>query len=161
MSGNINNGGNVVTYLQSAAIRDSIQSIEGKILTRPRLQKTDGTEITWSCDVRITGYDDPLLNVPIAMANRELVYAEAGSAVELTRSLSGRFEITGFSKRMPGRRTRIGVDIDIGSTSTDPDTTLNARPLTYGELATFGGYGNVPYGAYGIFRGTELIDLRY
>lgn len=38
---------------------------------------------------------------------------------------------------------------------------LDARPLSYGELADLpGGYGTVPYGATGLFRGGELIKVK-
>jgi len=40
------------------------------------------------------------------------------------------------------------------------DITISARPLGYGELADFGGYGMVPYGAVAIFRGDTLLELR-
>lgn len=149
----------ILTYLQQAQIRDSVQTLEGEILSRPSLLKTDGTNVTWACDVRIPGYDDPLRLVPVAMNNRELLYADVGQAVTLARSLSGRFEVTGFSKRKPGRRVRIGVNLRTGQALPPEDTTLTARSLTYAELELYGGYGVVPYGSYGMFRGGVLVGL--
>lgn len=165
-----------LTYLLEASVRDGQRTLEGKMLSRPRLAMTDGTNVTYAADVDIgqTGYDpvtakqvvQPLRNVPIAQGVRELVYAEAGMAVTLTRSKSGRWEITGFAKRMPGKYVRVGVrppafcfglpDYELDP---DDDVGLEARPLTYGELATYGGYGTVPYGATGIFRGGVLIEI--
>lgn len=150
---------NILTYLAQADIRDSIQTLEGEILTRPALLKTDGTNVTWACDVRISGYDDPLRIVPIAMNNRDVIYADVGMAVTLARSTSGRFEVTGLSKRKPGRRFRIGVNLRTGNSQPPIDVTLTARPLTYGELIMAGGYGVVPYGSYGMFRGGVLVGL--
>jgi hypothetical protein len=105
--------------------------------------------------------------VPIAAANKDLIYAEVGSAVRLRRSDSGRWEVVGFSKRRIGTYTRVGVSIPdpgfdpIPYTLESPvDIGLTARVLTYDELITYGGYGAIPYGATGIFRGGVLIELR-
>ncbi len=165
-----------LTYLLEASVRDGQKTIEGKMLSRPRLKLTDGTRVTYCADVDIgqTGYDpvsakpvvQPLRNVPIAQGVRELVYAEAGMAVTLARSRSGRWEITGFAKRMPGTYKRVGVTppafcFGLPSYALDPDDDvgLSARALTYAELATYGGYGIVPYGATAIFQGATLIEL--
>lgn len=151
----------ILSYLQEAQIRDDIQSLEGEILTRPALLKTDGTLITWACDVKLPGYDEPLRVVPIAMNNRDLVYAcEVGQAVSLARSKTGRFEVTGLSKRKPGTRRTIAVDLSSGVAQNPTDVTLQSRVLNYGELMQFGGYGLVPYGATALFRGGVLVSVQ-
>jgi hypothetical protein len=169
----------VLTYLTSAAIRDGVRQLEGEIISRPGLFKTDGVNLTYAADVRIAedlpeGPPDPFLeasysdrvlrNVPIAGANRDLVYAEAGAAVTLARAGTGRFEITGFAKRKPGRRIRVAVNLETYVPGEPEDVGLSARPLTYGELgdpACGGGYGSIPYGAYGVFRAGVLVEVRW
>ncbi len=47
----------VLTYLTEASIRDNIQTMEGEVLTRPALLKTDGTALTWAADVKISTTD--------------------------------------------------------------------------------------------------------
>lgn len=181
----------VLTYLQQAHIRDSVRTLEGEVMTRPMLHKTDGVNLTYACDVRVSTDDprgepwkkdvDPVLgerdfgrvlhSVPIAVGNRDLIYAEVGSAVTLARSSSGRFEVIGFSKRKPGTRKRVAVNLtpyDPASGSggsypigTPADVGMSSRLLTFGELATLGGgYGVAPYGAYGIFIGGNLVEVR-
>lgn len=140
------------------------------MLSRPRLTISDGTHLTYAADVDIgqTGVDPvtgdvvvmPLRNVPIAHGNNQLIYADAGQAVLLRRSSSGRLEIAAFAKRMPGTYHRVGVTMPnycIASPQysvDDPiDLSLSSRALTYGELETYGGYGVVVYGSVALFRG--------
>jgi hypothetical protein len=166
----------ILTYLTEAVVRDSVKELDGKTLNRPRLLVSDGTRLTYGVDVDIgqkkldpDTADEvvaPLRNVPIAAGVHELLYADAGAAVRLRRSSSGRWEVTGFSKRMPGTYRRIGVRIPfpgIGPVAyeleEEEEIGLTARALIYGELASFGGYGNVPYGAIGLFRGDTLIEI--
>ena len=166
-----------LTYLVRTEIDQSIREIDGQILTRPALLVTDGLGLTYGCDVDVglktidanTGDEvvTPLRNVPIAANSRDVIYSDAGTAVRLRRSETGRWEVVGLSKRRPGAYTRIPVTIpdpgfgplpyDLG---TPLEVGLVARALTYDELATFGGYGIVPYGATGIFRNGILIELR-
>jgi hypothetical protein len=167
----------LLTYLIRGEIDQSIREIDGTILTRPTLLVTDGLALTYGCDVDVgiktldsnTGDEvvTPLRNVPIAANSRNLIYSDAGTAVRLRRSETGRWEVIGLSKRRPGTYTRIPVHIpdpsfgpipyDVGPAA---EVGLVARALTYDELATFGGYGVVPYGATGIFRDGVLIELR-
>lgn len=167
----------ILNYLIEAHIKDSVKEIEGKILSRPKLNIGDGTNLTYSADVSIgqTGVDpitsevveQPLRNVPIAHGDNRLIYADAGQAVRLRRSDSGRWEIFAFAKRLPGTLKRYGVrlpDYCLNNPAyeiDDPiDIGLTARPLTYGELGTIGGgYGICPYGAVGLFQGGVFIGL--
>lgn len=167
----------LLTYLVRGEIDQSIREIDGAILTRPTLLVTDGLSLTYGCDVDVglksldgnTGEEvvAPLRNVPIAANSRDLIYADAGTAVRLRRSETGRWEVTGLSKRRPGSYSRVPVHIpdpSFGPIAYDLGTVVEvglvARALTYDELASFGGYGVVPYGATGIFRGGVLIELR-
>lgn len=167
----------LLTYLMRAEIDHSVKEIDGATLTRPTLLVTDGLALTYGVDVDVglkdidtnTGDEvvTPLRNVPIAVGNKDLIYADAGSAVRLRRSASGRWEVIGFSKRRPGTYIRIPVTIPSPGFEPVPYTLgtvanvgLVARSLAYEELAVYGGYGVVPYGATGIFRDGVLIELR-
>lgn len=163
----------------SAELRAWILYKEGTVLTRPTLLISDGTNLTYGCDVDIGQkmrdptnprrfIVKPLKNVPISAGAREVIYAEVGAAVTLKRNVSGKFEITGFSKRRPGTYHVVEVAIvDPGITTpsytigTTTSIGVSARPLTYIELSTIGGgYGTAPYGATGVFDGAgNLIGL--
>lgn len=120
---------------------------------------------SWACDVDI-GVEMPtkdetgrtltttiLKGVLVATNNRDLVYAEQGKGVTLARSASGAWTITGLSKVRNSDRHYIYVSfeddiVEIVSTAT---VGRLIRPLTYGELADYGGYGILPYGCQGEF----------
>jgi len=109
---------------------------------------------TWACDVDI-GEEDVLRGVPIATNNKDILYADIGKPVALTKmSTSGRYAITGLAKKIYGTTHIIYVTFeeDIGRITGEELTGFNIRPLTYEELYTYGGYGVVPYGCYGRFR---------
>lgn len=165
-----------LTWLTQAVMRDAKEELDGKVLTRPALLVTDGLSIIYACDVDIgivdtTGYDASqdlvnanvlgsyLRNVPIARGNQDLIYAEVGAAVRLRRTASGRYEIVGFSQEMPGTNVRIPVNLEDYTFGAIEDRTITSRPLTLAELATFGGFGNVPLGAVATFRGSTFIGL--
>lgn len=162
----------VLTNIIQAEVETKKTTLEGKILTRPMLLYGDAENLTYAADVDIgeTGRDPntgnevvmPLKNVPIAAGNRELIYAEAGAAVTLERSESGRFEIVGFAKRGPGTYTRVCLNLETGFVSEVEHIGIDSRPLTYEEIGTLAaqGYGSLPYGSVGIFRGDALIEIR-
>lgn len=153
--------------LLNRMIRVAVQAgglaVEAEILTRPSLIKTDGTNLTYACTVRVNGLDDLLRNVPIALAASDLEYADVGSAVTLRRDPdTGKFEVIGFSKKKPGRRVRIPVNIQTTVLGSIQDLTISSRLLTFGEIgeAAFGnGFGQTPFGAIGIFRGDALTEV--
>lgn len=154
-----------LAYLQSAEVRDSVESLDGEVTSRPALLRTDGAVLTYAADVRISGEGETeqvLRAVPIAVGVRDVVYAEVGAAVTLRRhGGTGRLEIVGFAKRKPGRHVRIAVNLDAGTAGAPTDVGLSVRLLAYDELATLGGgYGVVAYGTYGVFRGGTLVELR-
>lgn len=149
----------LLTYITQAEIRDAANELNGKILTRPALLVTDGENLIYAVDVDI-GQKAPLKNVPIARGNFDLLYADAGNACRVRRSASGQYEVVGFSKELPGTYTRIPIDLDYLTLGAVEDITISARPLTYGDIEDYGGYGMVPYGAVAIFRGSTLLELR-
>lgn len=167
-----------LTWLTNALITDARAEIDGKVLTRPALLVTDGLSVLYAVDVDIgivdtTGYDQALdmtnanivgsilHNVPIAPGNDALIYADVGAAVRLRRSASGRYEVVGFALSMPGTNVRVPVNLDDLTFGEIEDRTLTSRPFTFGELASYGGgWGSIPWGAYGVFRGTTLIAIR-
>jgi hypothetical protein len=165
-----------LSYLVQGKIDDAKVEVDGKTLGRPVLLTTDGVGLTYCVDVDIgqkvvdRNTDEevvaPLRNVPIAQGNNELLYADAGAAVRVRRSSSGRYEVVGFSKRLPGTYTRVPVRIPAPGLGPVPyefgaatSVGLSARRLTYGELGTIGSYGTTPYGAIGRFRGDVLIEV--
>jgi hypothetical protein len=150
----------LLTYITQAEIRNAARELDGKVLTRPSLLVSDGLAMLYAVDVDI-GQKEPLRNVPIARANRELLYAEVGAAVRLRRTESGRYEVSGFSQEQPGTYIRIPVTLSTFVLGPIEDESVTGRPLTYEELATLGaGYGFCPYGAVGIFKGGVLQEIR-
>jgi hypothetical protein len=166
----------VLTYLIEAQQRDSQQEIDGKVLTRPTLSVTDGLSTTYACDVDIgitnqQGNDQStnllnvgsigsvLHNVPIARGNMDVIYADVGAAVRLRRSTSGRYEIIGFSKQMPGTYIRVPVDLEDFTFGQIEDLSITSRAVAYGDLVNFGGYGTAAYGIVAIYQGTNLIKV--
>ncbi|SFL93528.1 hypothetical protein [Nitrosomonas communis] len=173
----------MLTYITQAEIKNAAKELDGKVLTRPALLVTDGLAMIYAVDVDI-GQNYPLKNVPIARANRNLLYAEVGAAVRLRRSESGHYEVIGFSQEQPGSFFRVPITLPsftFGNagiiTGANPalppsplptssivigepqDNTLVGRPLTYAELAMLGTYGLTPYGATGIFKGGVLQEI--
>ena len=149
---------NTLTYLTQAQIAASVVALNGKTLSRPTLSATDGVAIIYVVNVDI-GQKQYLYNVPVARNNRELSFADAGTAVELQRDASGQWEVTGFTDEIPGTYTSFTVDLKTFAFGPVVDNSILARALTYAELATYGGYGNVPYGAIGVFIGGVFQEL--
>ena len=167
-----------LTYLIDAQQRDTKRELDGKVITRPTLSVTDGLNYTYGCDVDIgvtnqQGNDQSLnlLNsgalgsilhdVPIAKGNLDVVYADVGAAVRLRRTVSGRYEIIGFSKEMPGTYKRIPISFVDFSLGPIEDLTISSVAIPYGDLVLFGGYGTAAYGTIGIYRGTTLIKVTF
>ena len=177
-----------LTYLFSAYIKEAVTRVEGRTLTRPALIFTDGIEVTYAVDVDV-GMEGvindngdvgllPLRNVAIAAGNNSLVYAEIGAAVELSRSSTGQWQVTGFSKTFPNTYTIVPVTlpqycltVPIENPIGDPvfHTPIVGTPisiaedfrlLTYEELSIYGSYGSIPYGAVGVFVGGVFRDWR-
>lgn len=168
----------ILTNLIDARIDGAKPVILGKTISRPTLAVTDGTNETWCVDVDIgqkviePGTLDEVVailrNVPLASNNRSLVYADVGSAVELRRATTGRLEVTGFAKSMPGHYNRYALTVSPPANGIPFITIgpaepigLTIRKLTLIELSTVGpGFGICPLGAYGVWRGDELLYIR-
>ena len=165
----------VTSNFVEAKIKDKRLELDGKVLSRPLLSVTDGISLVYGCDVdigitAISGYNQsPLLvnanntvlkNVPIARSNRDVVYAEVGSAVRLRRTSSGRFEIIGFSKEMPGTYKRYAVNLTTLTIGAVEDVTITALVIPFGDLILFGSFGTIPLGAIAVYRGTTLLEIR-
>ena len=111
----------------------------------------------WACDVDL-GEENILRCVPVASNNRELIYAEQGRAVTLTRLNNGKWVITGLAKSLYSTVHYIYMSF-LDDTYTILSKSLRGyviRPLTYGELGTLAapyyGYGVLPYGVQGKFK---------
>lgn len=142
-------------------LRDRLTSMEGEVVSRPMLMRTDGTSLTYAVDVKINGQDEPLKAVPLANTAKEVMYADPGAAVTLTRGRGGRFEVTGFAKKKPGTRKRVPVNLTTGDVGEVVETGVSIRVLSYDELATIGGgYGVAPYGGIATFKGGVLVSVK-
>lgn len=151
----------LLTNITQAQIDANKTELDGKVLTRPALLVTDGVALIYAVDVDIGAKGEMLKNVPLARANHDLLYAEPGNACRLRRTADGKFEVVGFSKELPGRYDRFAVDLGTYAIGPTVAFGLDARPLTYTELADLpGGYGSAPYGATGIFQGGVLIEVK-
>lgn len=144
--------------IANRSVANAKTELDGKVLTRPALLITDGNGLTYAVDVDI-GSSAPLRNVTLARANTDLIYADVGNPCRLRRTANGRWEVIGFSKEMPGTYTRFAVNLADLSFGPVEDLTVSARPLTYDELASLGGYGTTPYGAIGRFIGGVLQEI--
>lgn len=105
----------------------------------------------WAVDVDI-GQQNVLRSVPIAANNREIFYAEQGKPVAL-RKEGSRWKVVGLAKTANSTQHILYVCFtdDIPSIVDEETVAYVVRALTYGELATYGGYGVVPYGAQARF----------
>lgn len=111
-----------------------------------------------------------LRNVPIAMSGKSAAYVRFVQApVELSKSASGKLEITGLSKRGPAIVAR-KVQVSLVSGNVVPGSQRNIGvqvwPIEYSDLGTDSGsepdvtgldpengYGTKPYGAFGLYDG--------
>ena len=168
---------NVTTNIAIAVVAANVRELDGKAVTRPTLAvsgSAPGSTYVIDVDIGQTRVDPNtaevvpaiLVNVPVANGDQSVLYVEIGAPVRLRRSTSGDFEVVGFSKRAPGRYTRLPVLI--GEPGEHPisvqeyaptDITISTRRLAYEELTTYGGYGKVPYGAIGKFQAGNLVEV--
>jgi hypothetical protein len=141
------------------------KSVVGVTTSYPALLKSDGLNLTYTVNVMITfvASQEEMKNVPIAEAAGAVFYADVGSAVQLTKiPLTGKYEVTGFSKFKPGFLRRYAVDCGTGLIGAVVVSTLSTRMLSLGELKSYGGgFGSCPLSAFGLFRGTTLVELRW
>lgn len=117
----------------------------------------------WQLDDSLPGHVDTTMhNVPLARNNRDLIYADIGAPVVLTRSDSkAMWEVTGFSIEQPGTHNMYPVNLEDMIIGTVIDLTVSTKLLTlaeFGELPP-GGFGTLPLGASAIYKGGQLIKV--
>ena len=118
-----------------------------------------------------------LRNVPISMNNSAIAYTRYVQApVELSKSETGKLEVTGLSKRGPAIVAR-KAEVSLVSGSIIPGSEQNIGiqvwPIEYGDLGAdsgaapdgtgldgLNGYGTKPYGAFGLYDGDgNFVEL--
>jgi hypothetical protein len=100
-----------------------------------------------------------LHNVPISRNNADLVYADVGSPVIVSRSASGQWEITGFSQEMPGTYTLVPVDLEEMAIGEVIDLSIDVVLLTFAELGSLRPFGELPFGASAVYIGGALDHI--
>lgn len=126
--------------------------------------QVDGSNWLWAVDVD-TGQPEVLRNVPVASNNHELIYAQQGMSVALSKMNDGRWVVTGLAKtsRGLGHVMYVSFNEDRATVVRDEMTGHIIRPLTLGELGTLSpaGFGFFPFGCRGRFTpsGTLLEIL--
>jgi len=176
--------GGVLTDYTNASVRAGKNTLTGTIASKPALLLSDGIGLTYACDVQITQFNDTgrvdqykydLLGIPgyhgfhlgdeetigtilrncaISRNSYDLVYADIGTPVEITRTQNGIWVITGFAEEQAGTYTLVPVNLGDLSIGIGQDVSVVARILTLGELKDYGGgFGIIPFGAFGIFVG--------
>lgn len=147
------------------AIEDAKTTQTGTIVSEFYEYSDASGSWVWACDVDI-GEEEVLTNVPVAANNREVIYAEEGKGVNLSRLGNGKWCITGLSKTKNSTVHYIYLSFadDVWSI-TGAELRGNVyRPLTYGELGTLIeplGYGTLPYGARGKFTADgAFVEIR-
>jgi hypothetical protein len=146
------------------AILQADGQITGKIASEFYCLYDDASGWVWAADVDISqnGQDETLQGVPIATNNTDIIYAQEGKTVALSKMSNGKYAITGLAKssRGLGHITYVSFTDDIATINSTAWAGYTYRALTYGELATYGGYGVLPYGARGKFDGDgNLVEI--
>lgn len=105
-------------------------------------------------------------NVPISSNNHELLYAQTGTPIRVRRSITGRIEVVGLSKRKLGNvytytlTIPTPLPVNSGTTSGITDGILLSvavsgfivRTVTLGELESISGFGTTPLEALALFN---------
>lgn len=151
---------NLVREIANRSVVQSSDEIDGRVMSMPALRYTDGLGVTNAVDVDIGRPDELLRNVPLARANRALTYAQVGNPVRLRRTAAGQWEVVGFSREMPGTYTEVPVNILDYTFGAPRVRGVEARTLNYDELGVYGVYGTIRYGAVGLFRDGQLLEIR-
>ena len=122
------------------AIEDADRSITGTVAS-PFYQYFDTVgNWCWACDVDIGGSPDQVLfAVPVASNNVDVIYAQQGKAVNLSRVGDGKYVITGLAKSLNSTTHYIFMSF------TD-EMYIITRDMLYGFIVrplTYGGVGHV------------------
>ena len=153
------------------AIEDQKSEMKGKIAS-PFYQQLDiSGNWVWACDIELGGGGpfSVLRSVPIASNNLDVIYAEQGKGVSLSRMGSAKWSISGLSKTITDTVHTMYLTFSDETYEITGDLMEGdvIRPLSYGELGTLlsdpPGYGILPYGAQGKFDyyGTFLEVMEY
>lgn len=112
----------------------------------------DGNEITTTV----------LTAVPVATNNRDILYAQVGFPVYLTREGFSKWTVTGLAKSLYGETSIIYVNMtsDFGAVARRESVGYYYRLLRYDEFVDAGGYGVIRYGAVGKFRASDDALIR-
>lgn len=161
--------------LISSVLSSTEATIPGKVASDfYEINDVEGGYV-WGCDVDIgqsmtytdkTGRQQTtsvLQNVPIAMNNREIFYAQVGWPVLLRRMTTSRYAIVGL-----GKSIKTTTEITYVSFTNGVQITSRAvrgfyyRRLTLGELGDNGQFGTLPFGAIGVFNAADdsLVRVR-
>jgi hypothetical protein len=146
------------------AIAQADGQMVGKIASPFYQLFDDASGWVWAADVDISqnGQEQVLQGVPIASNNRDIIYAQEGKAVALQKMGNGKWAIAGLAKssRGLGHIMYVTFQDDIAQIASEGWHGYVYRPLTYGELAIYGGYGVLPYGCRGKFaQDGTLIEI--
>lgn len=148
------------------AIEDQKSEMKGKIVGNFHQVQDNAGNWVWACDVDIGGGEATnLRSVPIASNNLDVIYAEQGKGVSMSRMGSAKWAISGLSKVVTDtvHTTLVTFSDDIWAITGSVMVGNVIRPITYGELGTLiagSGYGVLPYGAQAKFDYYgNLIDL--
>lgn len=155
------------------AIASSQVTITGKVASGfYEVTDIDGSYV-WGCDVDIgqnMAYTDEygqvqtttvLQNVPIAMNNREIFYAQIGWPVVLRRLGNSGYAIVGMGKSIKQTTEITYVSFSNGITIISQETRgYYYRRLTLGEMGTIAPFGSLPLGAVGVFNAADDVFMR-
>ncbi len=167
----------ILPELVHAMIRDTLPTLEGRVLSSPSLLRSGDTgELTYAVDVEITGdlAPDPsgmsaedrlaartLKMVPVGLPHSSLWMAQPGMFVTLRRNRNSTlpFEIIAPAKSGPGYRIHKAVNVADGTSSAAVDWSVTIEVVEFGDLQTLGGYGTVPYGARALYQGGVFVGF--
>lgn len=115
----------------------------------------------WQLDDSLPGaVDTTMHNVPLARNNTELIYADIGAPVVLTRAANqGGWQVSGFSIQQPGTHRLYPVDLGDMTIDTVIDLSFSSRLLNLAELGELQPFGALPFGASAIFKGSTIIRV--
>ncbi len=159
--------------LINEVVNSSRETITGKVASDFYEVDDAAGGYVWGCDVDIgqpMTYEDEygrtqtstvLRNVPIAMNNREIFYAQVGWPVLLRRMSNSRFAVVGLGKSIKQTTEITYVRFTNGLEVVSRETRgYYYRRLTLGELGTVEPFGYLPFGSIGIFNAADDVLIR-
>lgn len=161
--------------LIGSVMKSNAATINGKVASTFYEIEDAAGGYCWGCDVDIgesMTYTDKygkqqsttvLTNVPIAMNNREIFYAQVGWPVLLRKMTASRYAIVGLGKSIKLTTDYTYVSFKGGFRIVSREKRgYYYRLLTLGELGSVEPFGSLPLGAVGIFNAVDdsLIRVR-